>query len=154
MDRKNLRIGRKDFLEISQEILEKGKQFSFIARGTSMSPFIKEGDSVVVSPLSGPLSVGDVVLVRSDEGLILLHRIIQCLPTGVVTKGDSASEDDGFITAEDVFGKATQVSGSDFNFHLYFPFKYLISRRKVFDKIFLRFPFLKKLLKKILRIPE
>ncbi len=154
MRSKDLYIDVEDFFDISEEILGKGKQFSFRARGTSMSPFIREGDTVIISPLSGPISIGDIVLAKTDSGSPVLHRVIKHFPTGVITKGDAVTEDDGFIIADDVFGKATQVSGSGFNFHLYFPFKYLISRRKMFDKIFLRFPLLKKLLKKILRIPE
>ncbi len=148
-----LHIESKEFLEVSEEILEKGKQFSFMARGKSMSPFIREDDTVVISPISGSIGVGDIVLAKTNQGAPVLHRIIKFSPTGVVTKGDAAQEDDGFIPAENVLGKVVQVSGEGFNFHLNFPFKYFITKRNFFEKIFRRFPILKKTLKKILRVP-
>ena len=61
MRSKDLYIDVEDFFDISEEILGKGKQFSFRARGTSMSPFIREGDTVIISPLSGPISIGDII---------------------------------------------------------------------------------------------
>ena len=151
---RHLHVENKEFLDISEEILEKGKQFSFMARGNSMSPFIREDDTVVISPISGTIGVGDIVLAKTNQGTPVLHRIIKFSPIGVVTKGDAVREDDGFIPAENVLGKVVQVSGEGFNFHLNFPFKYLITKRKFFEKIFRRFPILKKMLKKILRIPE
>ena len=120
-------IGTDDFYGIAKEILEKGNTFEFIAGGESMSPFIKDGDKVVLQP-PGSLNIGNIALCRTAEYRLILHRIVRVTGAGVITRGDACFTDDGFTSFDYTIGKLVKVSGRGFNFHLRFPFSTLIAR--------------------------
>lgn len=118
-------IGRENFHDIAKEVLGSGKGLVFVAGGSSMSPFIKHGDTVEIRPYRS-LRLGDVAFLRNQEGQLVLHRVIKITEAGIVTRGDAAEGDDGFTPFGDVLGKAVKSSG--YNFHLKFPFSRLIAR--------------------------
>ncbi len=119
-------IGRENFHDIAQEVLGSGKGLVFVAGGSSMSPFIKHGDNVEIQP-GKSLRVGDIAFLRNWEGRLVLHRVIKITGHGIITRGDAVEGDDGFTPFEDVMGRA--VRSSRYNFHLKFPFNWLIARR-------------------------
>ena len=64
------------FGEIVKELLRRGVTVSFRARGKSMGPTIRDGDTMVVEPLGcRPLRYGDVVLCATERGLVA-HRLV------------------------------------------------------------------------------
>ena len=76
--------------------------------GGSMSPALEPGDLVLVRKGAQP-HTGDVVLLRSSSGRMVLHRVVRTMPAGVLrTKGDAnrvvdmkaASKSDVVGTAE------------------------------------------------------
>lgn len=117
------RLPSEFFYGMAKEILQKKNSFSFVAGGTSMYPFIRHGDTVIVQPAIS-LETGNVVLAKNQQRLIL-HRIIKITADGVITRGDACLCDDGFTPFEDVLGKAAKSSGP--GFHLSFPFNKLIA---------------------------
>ena len=120
------RIGMENFRAIAEEVLRRGKTFSFVAGGSSMSPFIRDGDTVVVAPVLCP-KIGEVVLCKTCGGLVL-HRVVSATPAGIITRGDACASDDAMTPPGDVLGKAVRVSGAGLNFHLRYPFGMLIAR--------------------------
>jgi hypothetical protein len=118
-------IGRENFREIAKEVLRSGKGLSFVAGGGSMSPFIRDGDTVAIRP-DRSLKVGDVAFLRNPEDRLVLHRVIRMTGAGIITRGDAFERDDGFTPFEDVLGRAVKSSG--YTFHLKFPFNWLIAR--------------------------
>lgn len=145
-----LRINHEEFLGIVKEILARGKPLSFRAQGTSMSPFIKDGDIVTLLRDPNPkVGVGDVVLLKTGEGKFYLHRVIKKGESGIITRGDACFEDDGFTPHRNIIGKVVRVSGRGYNFHLRHPIKKLISKRLIFTEGLYRHSFLLKLGKKI-----
>jgi hypothetical protein len=121
-------IGRENFHAIAKEVLISGKGLSFKAGGGSMAPFIKDGDTVEIRP-GCSFRVGDVAFLRNSEDRLILHRVIEVTPAGIITRGDSNEGNDGFTPLKDVLGRAVKSSG--YNFHLKFPFSWLIARRFV-----------------------
>ena len=117
---------RRIFSALSQDLLAGGVPFVFIARGRSMAPFIADGDSVVIDPGVSDVRAGDVVLRRSADGAMLLHRVIKKCAEGVITRGDACLSDDGFCWHEDIAGKAVKVVGRGTNVPLFFPVGYLL----------------------------
>ena len=115
-----------DFCGIAEEVIGKGNNLSFIAGGASMSPFIKDGDTVCVQPAQS-LHIGDITLCRTPEGRLILHRVVQVTTSGVVTRGDACFTDDGVTFFENTLGRVVRVSGRGFNFHLRSPFNILIA---------------------------
>lgn len=83
----------------------------FSVGGTSMFPFIIDGDTVSVSPLKNRLpEIGDVVafLTKGSEDLIL-HRIIGVQKDGCVVKGDARLQPDGIISNDRILGRVIRV---------------------------------------------
>jgi signal peptidase I len=75
--RERIHQGWTDFLELSRDILEKGKSIRFQARGWSMRPFIRDGDFVTVSPAeNSSIRKGDVVFYSTPKNKAMAHRVI------------------------------------------------------------------------------
>jgi signal peptidase I len=97
--------------EFLRAILKRGVSFRFQARGSSMQPFIRDGDVVTVSPGPvGEMRLGDVVaFCHPNTGRLVVHRLVGRRPGGYLLRGDNALEEDGLIPPEKVLGLVTQV---------------------------------------------
>ena len=99
-------------LSLMRAVLERGVPFRFRARGWSMTPFIRDGDVITVSPLGRALpAAGDVVaFVRPEKGTLVVHRVVSRHGAAVVIRGDSApGAADEVIPAGSLLGRVTQV---------------------------------------------
>jgi hypothetical protein len=93
-------------------VLERGRSFRFRARGSSMYPFIREGDVITVSPLSAELpAVGEVVAcLHPRSGNLVVHRVVARTGVGCIIRGDSiAIGPDGLVERRSMLGKVTRV---------------------------------------------
>ncbi len=64
-------------LDLTTELLSRGTTVRFRPSGRSMYPSIREGELVTVEPvLASEVTLGDIVLYRSERGLIA-HRVVQ-----------------------------------------------------------------------------
>ena len=98
-------------LELLRAVLDKGKPFRFRAKGSSMSPFVKDGDIITVSPLSG-LSprLGDVVAyVCAETGTLVVHRVVGRRGNCCLIWGDNAAEGCDLTPEANVLGRVTRV---------------------------------------------
>lgn len=50
--------------------------------GVSMRPFLRTGDTVLLDAISGPVSVGDILLFQRLNGQYVLHRVVKCRRDG------------------------------------------------------------------------
>lgn len=103
--------------ELSTDILKKGKSIRFHATGWSMSPFIRDGDFITVSPVkSSFLKIGDIALYSTAENKIIVHRIIKKHKnngrTTLWIKGDAAFGSPEKVDAQSVLGKVTAIERS------------------------------------------
>lgn len=97
--------------ELMQSCLAVGNPFSFQAKGFSMSPFIKEGDEVTVSPLPDTgVDFGQVAAFKpaGNNGLAI-HRVIGTRNDGYLLKGDNLVDPDGFVPRENLLGVVTAI---------------------------------------------
>jgi hypothetical protein len=103
-----------EFTDLSLDLLKKGCTLRFQARGTSMLPWIRNGDILTVAP-TGMIDVqlGDVVLFQSGSGAIRVHRVIKqgsgARTAQFLVKGDRLLRTDGWIPAAQVFGRVIAV---------------------------------------------
>lgn len=68
-----------------ERLLSRGTSVTLMTKGNSMLPFIVgERDSVVLKPYGEP-RVGDIALAHLDNGVYVLHRIIDISDSGMVT---------------------------------------------------------------------
>ena len=106
-----LSIAGKDLVEILRDVLSKGVPSRLQAPGFSMSPFIKNGDIVTVTPLpdSSP-GIGDVVaFIRPGVERLVVHRVVGKKNGCFVIKGDNAPDTDGLIPGTNILGCVKKV---------------------------------------------
>src|ERR1700719_3520790 len=96
------------FGDLSRELLQQGLCVRFQARGASMSPAIRDGEVVHVTPvIVSKLRKDDIVLTRSKNGF-RLHRIVFAEPAKdeFVTRGDCGQENDPMLKGAQILGLA------------------------------------------------
>lgn len=101
------------FTDIAKAVTEKGKKFRFLARGFSMSPFIKDGDLITVSPLKERrLKKGDIVAFYDPDKnhKLCVHRIISIKNDVCQIKGDNLHSPDGFFSQDKILGMISEAS--------------------------------------------
>ncbi len=111
-------LDRVEFHDLGRQILGSGSRVRFQAHGQSMQPFIQDGDIIVVAPLAGEtLHIGDVLLVETDEGRWLVHRLVR---TGKLegkpvysTRGDACTSPDGWFQTENLLGRVIILEHGD-----------------------------------------
>jgi len=80
------------FAVLMEAVLEKNVPFRFTASGSSMTPFIRDGDILTISPVSLRLRRGDVVpFVNPSSNQLMVHRILDVSREGYLIKGDNNS---------------------------------------------------------------
>jgi signal peptidase I len=85
-------------------LLQSGRRVRFQARGRSMTPFILEGDILLVDP-EHPAQRGSVAFVCSVDRGCLAHRVIHRYPDGrVILQGDHNWHSDGIFQPSDILG--------------------------------------------------
>lgn len=108
-----LRCGNKDFLRLAEALLKRGECVKFRAEGMSMSPAIRSGDSIKIEPVTGNITLGEIVLYRDKDGFVIVHRVVEKIQKGdkefLLTKGDSALTLDAPIANEQIIGKVTDI---------------------------------------------
>jgi signal peptidase I len=81
--------------------------------GSSMSPFIKNGNILTIKPVNrgDAIKRGDIAIVigRNKENLIV-HRVIGLKNSFFQIKGDNCYEDDGWFPKASILGIVTEVT--------------------------------------------
>lgn len=109
-----IKVRSSDLAGLTRDVLSKGGTLGFKARGTSMFPLIRDGDTLVVR--SVPLdrfTRGTVAFYQLDGGRLLAHRVIEtCCETthtGLKVRGDAAAGPADTIDAKQVLGQVVAV---------------------------------------------
>jgi signal peptidase len=109
-------------LDLSTQLLRDGQSVRFRAPGRSMYPTIREGEAITVEPiLPSEVKVGDIILYRSDDGVIA-HRVAR-IERGendgrrFILRADTWGEYDEPVYADQVMGKvvSTERGGRSIN---------------------------------------
>ena len=103
-----------EFAALTEQMLQQGRGLRFLARGRSMYPFIREGDAITVEPIEGgQLRLGDVIFYKSNEGRIVIHRVIKRVfhsdSLMAVTKGDANLALDRSVPLTQVLGRVKLI---------------------------------------------
>jgi len=96
------------FDDVIRELLGQGLSVRFQARGASMSPAIRDGEFVQVTPvIVSKLRKDDIVLAKGTYGF-RLHRIVRAdaARDEFVTRGDCGQQDDPALTGAQILGMA------------------------------------------------
>ena len=98
-------------LALMQAVLAKGKLFRFQAPGSSMHPFIRNGDILTLAPLKTRPAAGDVLAFRyPSRGNVVVHRAVQVRHAACLMRGDaSPGEADGWVPFEHILGRVVHI---------------------------------------------
>jgi hypothetical protein len=108
----DLFISGEDLLALMSVVLSTGASFRFQASGFSMNPFIKDGDTITISPASRVKpALGRVVAsISPASNRLVVHRLIGRLGEAFLLQGDnSMGQADGFILPQNILGCVTRV---------------------------------------------
>lgn len=111
-------------LDLSTELLGRGKRVRFRAPGRSMYPTIRENEAITVKPLKPQdVKVGDIILYRSGKSVVA-HRVIR-IEKGkgdtlrFILREDTLGTLDQPVEAEQILGKVVSVEREGRNIDLY-----------------------------------
>ena len=102
-------VDTREYLGMICQLLAEGKNHIPVpVAGSSMVPFLHNGDTVYLDRIDSPLKKGDVVLYTRATGQYVLHRIVKCNPDGSFTMlGDAQQELERIESAAQIHGRAT-----------------------------------------------
>jgi signal peptidase I len=114
------------FADLSSEILQHGKSLRFKARGVSMRPLVRDGDTLLVRPVEArEIHAGDVVLCSSQTDCVVVHRVLRRLPEAdgftFLVQGDQAGQPDGWIMQSQVYGRVAAIERAGVPIDMYQP---------------------------------
>ncbi len=96
-------------LPLMQATFAVGGVFRLWPSGRSMLPLLREGvDSVLLAPPDG-YTVGDILLVRTEDGAFLLHRAVALEGESVHLCGDALTVPEGPFPREAVLARVLTV---------------------------------------------
>ncbi len=86
----DLPLSAQALLALMEGVLARGLPFRFCARGSSMLPFIQDGDVICVAPLNGGRpGLGQVVAYRQGGSRLVVHRVTGRAGAGWRIQGDN-----------------------------------------------------------------
>jgi len=101
-------------LDLSTELLGRGKRVRFRAPGRSMYPTIRENEAITVEPVAPQdVKVGDIILYRSEKSVVA-HRVIR-IEKGrgntlrFILREDTWGTLDAPVEADQILGKVVSV---------------------------------------------
>jgi len=111
-------LNRTDFLELSEELLDRGHRLRFAVKGGSMRPFLREGDLLEVERTTlEALRIGDLLVFRKAGEALTVHRYLgrrgDADQTVLIAKGDATRGYDEPINFSQVLGKVVCVYRRD-----------------------------------------
>jgi hypothetical protein len=94
------------------DALLRGESVQVRPRGHSMWPRIDDGALVTLEPCrANELAVGDIVLARVRGWLLVLHQVT-AIESGRFQIGTAAGRSDGWVSADDIFGRVVSVQSA------------------------------------------
>ena len=93
-------------------IIAKGRSMKFQAAGRSMTPFIRDGDLITLSPpFKARLDMGDVVgIIDPLTETLVVHRIVGIRAGKYWIKGDNTSEKSArFFDPRHIYARVTRI---------------------------------------------
>jgi len=105
-------ISNELLLELLNDTLRKGASFRFKAKGNSMIPFIRDGDTLTIrsSAREKPKTGKVAAFIVKDTQKLVVHRIVRIQKGKYCLKGDNSYlSNDGWVNQEDILGCVSKV---------------------------------------------
>lgn len=104
-------LSMETMIELLKAVTEKKRSFRVQVRGSSMYPFIKDSNSITISPLTScHPHLGDIVaFINPRTKRLIVHRVVGRKKDHYLIKGDNNPEPDGLIPKANILGYVTKV---------------------------------------------
>jgi signal peptidase len=79
----------REVMPVVRAALERGRRVRLTVNGSSMLPFIRDGDTVELEPLHSAPQLGDVVLAERTDGRHVVHRVVRVRGDTFFLRGDA-----------------------------------------------------------------
>ena len=106
-----LLLSKEALKDLVRAVLEKKVPFRIRAKGFSMSPVIKDGDVIVITPLMDDQpGCGEVVaFLNVPNGTVAVHRVIKRSAGHYLIRGDNTRGPAETVTKERLLGRVKTV---------------------------------------------
>lgn len=103
-------VPNRELMPLVRAALARGQRVRMTVKGSSMRPFIHDGDVVELVPIEAHLTIGDIVLARCAEQRYVVHRTVRVDGDAVWLRGDGQPRGEGPLPRQNVHGKVVAVS--------------------------------------------
>jgi hypothetical protein len=100
-----MNVPSRELMPVICAALERGQRVRLTVNGSSMLPFIRDGDVVELEPPRASLALGDIVLVHSSAEHCVMHRVVRIEGDALFLRGDAQQRCQGPFAQSDVLGK-------------------------------------------------
>lgn len=110
---RTVHLDGESLVEVVHDLLGRGARVQMVARGGSMSPWIRDGDFLTILPRNTGQAPrrGDIVAFRRTGGeRLVVHRLVSRAPGGWIARGDRCSAPDGFVASTEVLGTVDRAT--------------------------------------------
>ncbi len=98
--------------DLAGKLLQEGRTVRVKVTGTSMYPFLRDGNLVTVEPAGADRILPGMVVVARMPDVYVVHRVIRTNREGsVILKGDFYRKIDAPVAPRQIIGVVTGVSG-------------------------------------------
>jgi hypothetical protein len=113
--RRTVRLANQELAGLVAQLLGAGAAVELEARGGSMSPWVRDGDVVTITPFGAAgtalLRPGAVVAFRHPQGdRLVVHRLLRREGAGWLARGDRSRQPDGVVAGGDLLGLVVGVA--------------------------------------------
>jgi len=98
-------IPNHEIMPVIRAALERGQRVRMTVTGTSMRPFIHDGDVVELEPVRSMPRLGDVVQVQCSEECCVVHRVVRIEGEAFFLRGDANAHCEGPFGRDSLCGR-------------------------------------------------
>ena len=103
-------VDTNEYVSVLRELVEEGREVSFLVAGSSMSPFLAhQRDYIYFKKPDRELRKGDMVFYQRRSGQYVMHRIWKIKNDEYFMIGDSQKEIEGPLERDQIFALITKV---------------------------------------------
>lgn len=99
-------VSLEHLIPVIRKSLSEGKPVRFSSTGSSMVPFIYNGDDIELMPINEELKRCDIILLEKDTNKYVLHRITKIDGGKIFLRGDAQSKAEGPFDIQNAIGIA------------------------------------------------
>lgn len=102
-----MNVPSRELMPVIRAALKRGQRVRMTVNGSSMLPFIHDGEVVELEPIYLLPKMGDIVLLRCSEDRYVAHRVTRLEDDTLFLRGDAQLHYEGPFTLRDVLGRVT-----------------------------------------------